>query len=641
MTAVPGEEPDDGARRDARGISSRLAGSLRLLGWAAWVGLIAGFAELAGLVFLRYRTGEVLPLLGKSDQYPWMVPLTNALLFVAVVLPFATIGAFRRRARARSAAYLLAALAPLPCLMLLISNVPAAALLTLTSGLAVWWVPFVRRRSRGLVRLARLSAPVMLIALIALGFFASGTWARWSSYSGARSLRNVRGKPNVILVVWDTVRADHLGLYGYQRSTAPRLEALAARGVVFRHAYATAPWTLPSHASILTGRWPRDVLTGRYGALDRACPTLAEVLAREGYQTVGVVANTFFCGFGTGLGRGFESYLDVPATPWRALLTTRLGDLAVGWIDHAAERLDPTEARTSLRAYHKDAATVNRQFLDWLDQHKTTDTPYFAFLNYFDAHDPYLVRDHRPYRFGRPPRDANERRLLLTWWFWPDKVAISKAQGELLRDAYDSCIADLDENFASLINELERRAALDNTIVIITSDHGEAFGEHGLYGHGGSLYEDQLRVPLIILTPATTGPVATRAVDDVVSLRDLPATVLDLLGLDRGPIPGASLASLWGPNSPGAVRAVPSTPRATVDVPDSFPPNEGRSPVFAGPMTAIIRRDLFKYIRIEGPLGPFEELYAIDVDPSEQANLAALPSGAPLLDSFRRMPESP
>ena len=169
------------------------------------------------------------------------------------------------------------------------------------------------------------------------------------------------------------MRADHLGLYGYDRDTTPNLARLAEQGVRFDCARATAPWTLPSHASLFTGRWPHELSLERNGRLDATFPTLAEFLAGRGYFTAGFVANLFFCGHESGLSRGFATYRDYPVTAGKVLRSSSLGWL----LSRTASRIRAelhgflvtgSDASNSLDFTRKDAAAINREFLDWLER---------------------------------------------------------------------------------------------------------------------------------------------------------------------------------------------------------------------------------------------------------------------------------
>jgi arylsulfatase A-like enzyme len=333
--------------------------------------------------------------------------------------------------------------------------------------------------------------------------------ARWVGTSaGAES-----ALPNVLLIVLDTVRAKSLGLYGGPQRT-PWLEGLARSGVRFDRAIATAPWTTPSHASMFTARFPHELSADWDAPLDDAQPTLAEVLSGHGYMTAGFVGNVTNCGYASGLARGFVHYAAATMSAGELIESSSLGRYLVS-----------SPMLRQLIGYYdllgrKSAREVNGEFLEWLAGSKD-DRPFFVFLNYFDAHAPYLpppsgdaVPDHHP-----PRRNP----FLLPDSSWPE----AEIQAEL--DAYQRTIAGLDQQLAALFAALRERHLLDQTIVILTADHGEEFGAHSLFEHGNSLYFSAIHVPLIISFPARVQ--AGMVVHAPVSLRQIPATVLDLVGL--------------------------------------------------------------------------------------------------------------
>ena len=165
-------------------------------------------------------------------------------------------------------------------------------------------------------------------------------------------------------------------------------------------------------------------------------------------------------------------------------------------------RFSPGTALEVRRRESQTGAAVNHEFLDWLSRRRQPERPFFAFLNYYDAHYPYKLPEGSIHRFGASPRTEREIDLI-EYWRTVDKRRLSVRETAFVRDSYDDCIADLDEQLGRLIDELERRDVLDQTWLIITSDHGESFGEHpGVFGHGTSLYQTQLHVPLVIVPPA-------------------------------------------------------------------------------------------------------------------------------------------
>jgi arylsulfatase A-like enzyme len=249
----------------------------------------------------------------------------------------------------------------------------------------------------------------------------------------------------------------------------------------------------------------------------------------------------------------------------------------------------------------RTADDITSSFLRWRRQQIGT-RPYFAFLNYFDAHEPYTPPAPFDEQFGRPRvrQVINNRR--------PTDEELRDA-----RDAYDGAIAYLDAELKQLLGELERRGELDNTLVIITSDHGEHLGEHGLLDHGNTLYSPLLRVPLVLTMPARI-PAGLR-VEEAISLRNLPSTILDLLGIEpRRPFPGYPLARSWQ-SAPGAGTARADTVLAQVP----FAPGQPEwYPLAAGDMRSVL---LWPHQLIVDGKGR-EEVYDLERDPAALHNVA-------------------
>jgi arylsulfatase A-like enzyme len=446
------------------------------------------------------------------------------------------------------------------------------------------------------------------------------------------------GSPNVLFIVLDTVRSDRLSLYGYRRPTTPNLERLAENGIRFDRARATAPWTLPSHASFFTGRWPHQLDVHWLTPLRTGAPLLAEYLGSNGYATAGFVANTGYCSYDTGLARGFTYYEDYSVKKLAFLPTavfikeTLRRVFELGYADESG-LLDPVTELLKRWFYadaRKDASSINRAFLDWLARRPEEARPFFVFLNYMDAHAPYKLPDGAQHRFGHEPRSRYEIRLFHEGWDLLDKLTMPKHYLAIARDAYDSCLAYLDEQLGVLFDELERRGLLDDTLTVVVSDHGEGLGEHGLFDHGESLYSTELDVPLLILpTKRSRGQ---RVVSKVVSLRDLPATIVDLVGQGAGsPFPGHSMANLWRDSDRSAATA--STAFSELLVPNPRNCNQGRSPAYRGPLLSVADGD-YVYIRNLGDGA--EELFNRRDDPSELSNQAGHVTMKLLLDRFRK-----
>jgi arylsulfatase A-like enzyme len=278
-------------------------------------------------------------------------------------------------------------------------------------------------------------------------------------------------------------------------------------------------------------------------------------------------------------------------------------------------------------AERKHAARVSEQFLDWLARWPGG-RPFFAFLNYCDAHNPYVPPHGFDRQFGVRPETASDDHTL-DQWFILDKKTLSLRQIRLVNDGYDDCLAYLDEQLGRLFDELDRRGVRRNTLVIVTADHGEHFGEHGLYGHASSLYDQEVRVLLLIVGPRRVPRGLT--VGEAVTLRDIPATVADLLGFSPGsPFPGRTLSRHWSAGGPG-----PDSPAdpllSEVDRPVKSAPNQGRSPVLRGAMKSLAGGGIV-YVRNGDGV---EELYDVARDPRQEHDLSDSPEVRPLLNQFR------
>jgi arylsulfatase A-like enzyme len=333
----------------------------------------------------------------------------------------------------------------------------------------------------------------------------------------------------VVLITMDTVRADHLSVYGYQRNTTPNLALLAAESTLYRNAVAAADMTLPTHAAIFTGMYA-SWNGARYNAPEQVEPlplskryaTLAEMLAQKGYLTMSVAANVAYFQPHFGFNRGFAVY-DAPS-PLRFLSYDRTYYLRFG-VRSLLNRFVPTADfdLATRRASEVNAAIAQGLRRDW-DGRK----PLFLFANYMDAHSPYVPP--RPFHRMFP---ANGLHLTTEEYFQlADGVAalrrpLMPSERDHLVARYDGSIAYLDSELGKLIASLKDKGLYDDSLVIITADHGEAFGEKNLVGHGLSVYQNQIGIPLIIKYP---GQRSGRTIDYPVSHVDLLPTVLDVLG---------------------------------------------------------------------------------------------------------------
>jgi arylsulfatase A-like enzyme len=617
-------------------------GPWSLLLLSSWCGLVAGLLEVAVTV-LRRRSLDVhaVPM---SRHFVWMLPLADLAIFCVLGTLLVPLVLWGRRGR-WLAPRLLCALTLLPPIWAASPRLFGPAGLLLGLGAAARLVPVLEQRPAGLRRLVRTSFPVVvgIVALLSAWSWGQDEITEWRE---ARRPLPPPGSPNVLLIVLDTVAAGHLSLYGYDRPTSPTIEELAPHGMRFDHAQATCSWTLPSHASLFTGRWPHELSTGWLTPLDGTYPTLAEFLGEHGYATAGFVGNYWYCATNSGLDRGFTVYRDFIFPRLTALGQTVLIKRPVeglepvelfleDWLGIGSFLLRPAVERLNwlFKTNRKGAAVVNGEFLDWLSRRGQPERPFFAFLNYYDAHFPYQLSDTATHRFGiRSDDDPFEGSFTLS------QSERSPRQIARNRDTYDNCVADLDEQLGELIDELERRAVLDQTWIIVVADHGESFGEHpDVVQHGSSLYQTEVHVPLLLIPPVTAGSRwAGRTVAEPVSLRDVPATIVDELGFrDGSPFHGKSLARFsHGISSAAPADRTGGDPVLSEVVPiDVLDPNPTQLLMRRCPLSAVADGG-WTYIRREGDVR--EELYNLREDPQELHDRAADKATQPVLERMRQ-----
>lgn len=607
-------DPEIAAAQANRSARSRQARDI--LTAAVWLALATGLAEAAYWLIKQQLLNELLCM---HPGYWWMSPLCQiglmafpAFVFVAVawsrprwdIVPFGvTIFAFMGWLN------LLALAAPLHDIALML----AACGLAAASGRV-----FLKYRA-GCLTVMRLTAvpALVLLAIAAVGQTVVGQ--RREAAAIAALPAPPAGAPNILLIVLDAVRADALETYGANREVAPHLASLAEQGVTFEEAWSTAPWTLPSQAGMFTGRLPSELSADWLSALDDCPPTLAEALAAQGWLTGGFVGNTHYCSAETGLARGFSHYEDYRLTLADLAMCTAVGRKFL----LSSLAVDCGQSDWPAR---KRASEVSGGLLDWLPPRENR--PYFAFLNFYDAHDPYLAL---PGYQARGPASRDDVLLMRHWW-WVAKDKLTGEQVELLRSCYEDCIRGLDAHVGQMLKELKQRDALDNTIIIVTADHGEHFGDHDLYLHGNSLYEPLIHVPLVVVWPEKI-PAGVR-VRTPVSLSGLPNTLLELAGVECR-FPGISWTQCWNAGHESAARVLPDLDVVAAEIPSQaeHPPCHGHSPVAHGPMQCLRSGDL-KYIHHgDGTV----ELYDLGRDPQECHNLADAPAYRSSLQRLSRV----
>jgi arylsulfatase A-like enzyme len=544
--------------------------------------------------------------IGMGPDALWMGPLMN-FAWLASALLLVMIGA-RLRPRWFGLSMVLRVLVAvaLACVFLMFRRVHASAELVLALGIAVALEPWLTRRADAIERFAPRFAGVAIFVYASATVLTIGGRMALERRASASLPAARDGAPNVLLLVLDTVRSMNLSLYGYPRATTPHLSAWAAQGARFEHAFATAPWTLPSHAGMFTGRLPHELTADLRVPLDDQYPTLAEVLRGAGYATASIVGNISYCTQQFGLTRGF-AHTDGYPVSWSMFVTSSALGRRLLWLP-VVRRL----TRFWDIPGRKSAARVNGEFLKWLDGSRRR--PWFAFLNYYDAHFPSLPPAPFDTLFGpRPSPRAPEMELVF------GAVSIEELQRRVAQ--YDGAIAYMDAQLDSLLRELRRRGVLDNTIVVIVSDHGEHWGDHARLSHGNSLYRQLLEVPLVIRYPARVeGGTIERA---PASLRDLPSTILAMAGVTNHGIVGAPFAALVGGSKgrDGASEEAPIvaglTPRGHV-----------------GPISVLAHG--MHYIATDAR----EELFDVAHDPLDEHDLAAtsptiLPAFRAIVDSLR------
>jgi arylsulfatase A-like enzyme len=569
------------------GLSNRsilLAASLTAFG--------LGCAEIALLAVAHFALGRYTHV---NPQNIWMTPLWY--LGVGLLLCAAVLLLWRRHGPTRTVAALF-----VPTWMgtlgvgMLLTRVHVLATIVLAAGIALQYARAVAARPRLVARAARAMAltPLLLAVLTFAGLNGSRVLREWQHDAAQEGRR-----PNVLLVILDTVRAASLGLYGAERETTPVLTAFAQQGTVFDMAFATSSWTLPSHASMFTGLLPSALPTDWMTPLHDEPVTLAEVLTRHGYRTGGFAANTFYGSRESGLARGFVSYQAYPIwSPGHFVTASSIGRALVN------NRRFRRAIRLQNIPGRRDAEDIIDSFLRW--QGRDVGQPFFAFLNLYDAHAPYLPPAPWDTLFGPllPGRDPSmqEGRQFTT----------RELQAEI--DAYDGAIAFMDDRIGSMLEALRSRGVLDQTLVIVTSDHGEEFGEHGVFTHGNSLYTNVLRVPLLMVLPGTIP--AGRRIGEWVSLRNLPATIVDIAGTGE-PFPGSSLREFWDTTSP-SLAARGDTLYASVTKARGRPAGY---PVSRGDLHTAMSQPYRLILHSDGG----RELYRVDIDPAEADNLSGQP----------------
>jgi arylsulfatase A-like enzyme len=432
----------------------------------------------------------------------------------------------------------------------------------------------------------------------------------------------VASRPNVLLIVLDTVRADHLDLFGYERQTMPNLKRFALEEAqVVTRTVTSGSWTLPTHASLFTGLYP-SAHGAHYPFLHEPAPeflaysmredvpTLAEFLASAGYQTAGIVAN-----FGMlskfGIPRGFEHYAVNPGAAYFATRTLWLYRVSAGNLPSPGNLLRtflPAGLQTRSRMFsvrepaYRRAWEINALTRQWLNRYGNR--PFFLFVNYLDAHDPFLPIPEDDERFVKRPPDKQ-------WFGFPRERYFAALRGaekfsaeeiEFMKGQYDAELVSLDRELGRLLDHLKETGLFENTLIFITTDHGEAFYEHGFPSHGNSVYQPEIDGFVVARAPTSLGPIHASAQIQAVDFFPTVAWALN------EPFPEHIQGSPWGNGRDYALsevfcRSCGSEPASAFKWPDSL-----RHEVIA---VVIGRHKLIRSTR-----GP-DEVYDLSADPME------------------------
>ncbi len=391
---------------------------------------------------------------------------------------------------------------------------------------------------------------------------------------------------NVLIITLDTTRSDHIGAYGYPLDITPNIDALAERGVLFENSYAPMPQTLPSHTTLMTGLAPRQhgALANTFTVDDRL-ETLADMLGGRGFETAAFVSSLALS-HGTGILQGFESY-DQPRARFHVGLPA------------AAER---------------EATEMADIAVEWAEK-RSSDRPFFAWVHFFDPHFDHVA----PRRYMREVYPLEVRDKVIKPLIGDAPVAMPR----LIKDwrGYAAELRYTDAQVGRMLAELEEAGALDNTVIVLSGDHGEGLAEHGIAAHGMAVWEELHKVPLLVVSP--TGEHAGTRVSERVGLADVLPTILGMaLGQETDPSAGGNDVErgldLWGLMESG--RSVPERPMF-LERPhfseDGFMERTGGRVGQNGIMVAVLME---QYKLVRWPDGG-EELYDLERDPDESIDI--------------------
>jgi arylsulfatase A-like enzyme len=353
------------------------------------------------------------------------------------------------------------------------------------------------------------------VSLLFVGLYLAPDLFRLVSLVGSGGASNADRRPNVLLIVMDAVRCDSVSGCGGLPDATPNIAEFAREATTFSRAFAAAPWTLPSHASLFTGLYPYEHgATWEHRKLDSSFRTLAEHLRERGYQCVGITENPS-TGFQFGLAQGFGAYYEM----WRKPLVIR----AVNKVRRELFQ------RHETREYTERTVTLLKR---WISERRDRGEPFFMFVNFMAGHLPNYEREgFTAGDFGVEELKRIQPVNLVPELHYVPEYKLSDRELGMMRTLYEGDIRYLDREMGDLFRFLRESNILEETVVIVTSDHGENFGDHGLIEHQFSVHNSLIHVPLLIRFPPRFSP---GRVDYTVSNTAVFWTVLDLVGGDGG-----------------------------------------------------------------------------------------------------------
>ena len=445
--------------------------------------------------------------------------------------------------------------------------------------------------------------------------------------------------PNIVLVVMDSARAQNLSCYGYHRETTPYIDRIAEGCTRYENAIASASWTLPSHASLFTGTYSRKHNAhSKHKYLDDRYITLQEILGKHGYETIGLSSNTYVTE-NFGLSRGFSDFRQVwqlfqgvdnakLGSAWRSAegLPARLSNAWKALGDSSLSRgpnllkggLNRLYEQHFFAKYDSGAGRINRIAKKWMSRRIGSEKPFYVFINYMEPHGTYDAPE--PYKLmylpdGVDKQKAHQVANMGHWEYVMGGYDLDGSEHEILEALYNGELTYTDYRVKELYDFLADRGILENTLLIITSDHGDELGEHNMLYHSLCLYDTILRVPLIIRHPEFFKRGA--AAKEQVQLLDIFPTILDMLGFEG--IEDIEGQSFLGGSQREIAVAEYFGFHHTVDlIKETFPGLNHDVLEKYDRRLKVLRTNQHKLIRVPNDT---DELYDLNADPGEQNNI--------------------